>query len=183
MPRVASGGRAGDALASASTRPHSRRTSPGPSPSGQPAFRRAREQCERDGVAVDRLRACQDEHPSGTRLPSCVKLYVPDSDGQWRMIFQIGADETGLLLSYLAGGVGTSRAEREDPTRTRSLTMACTDGGRGARAAEPGRTTGCVVRQRPRIRRCRPRPSVFAAPRSGCRRARLHRAGGPGIRT
>lgn len=35
-----------------------------------------------------------------------MKVYVPDWDGDWRIVFQIAADETGLLLSYLAGGVG-----------------------------------------------------------------------------
>jgi hypothetical protein len=73
---------------------------------GQVALREAREQFERDGVPVDRLRACQDEHRSGTRLPGCLKVYVPDWDGQWRMIFQIAMDEAGPLLSYLACGVG-----------------------------------------------------------------------------
>jgi hypothetical protein len=73
---------------------------------GQIALRQARDEFERDGLPSDRLRACQAEHGSGTDLPGCVKTYIPDWDGEWRMIFQIAADQTGLLLSYLAGGVG-----------------------------------------------------------------------------
>src|SRR5256885_9156259 len=72
------------------------------SPRGQQALRRGREEFERDGIAPERLRACQAEHRSGTDLPGCVKTYLPDWDGEWRMIFQIAADGTGLLLSYLA---------------------------------------------------------------------------------
>src|SRR5881227_3919551 len=76
------------------------------SPRGQQALRRGREEFERDGIPAERLLACHAEHSSGTDLPGCLKTYLPDWNGEWRMVFQIAADETGLLLSYLAGGVG-----------------------------------------------------------------------------
>jgi hypothetical protein len=66
----------------------------------------AREEFEREGVSLSRLLTCQDEHESGTSLPGCLKAYVPDAHGQWRIIFQIAAGDAGLLLSYLAAGVG-----------------------------------------------------------------------------
>lgn len=66
----------------------------------------ARKDFEREGVELDRLRACQDEHMSGTRLPGCVKVYLPDAAGQWRMIFQISIAGEAFVLSYLAAGVG-----------------------------------------------------------------------------
>jgi hypothetical protein len=73
---------------------------------GQTALRHAHDRFEREGVPVDRLPACQDEHRTGTSLPGCLKVYLPDSDGDWRMIFQIATDEAGPLLSYLGCGVG-----------------------------------------------------------------------------
>jgi hypothetical protein len=73
---------------------------------GQDACRRARGRFERDGVPLDLLRACEDEHPSGTRLPGCLKVYVPDPAGRWRIVFQIAVDAGGPLLSCLAAGVG-----------------------------------------------------------------------------
>jgi len=76
------------------------------SPNGESAVRHAQEQFERDGVPLDRLRSCQDEHHSGTSLPGCVKVYLPGWDGDWRMIFHIAADDIGLLLTYLAAGIG-----------------------------------------------------------------------------
>ena len=39
------------------------------SDAGREACSRARERFEREGVPVDRLRACAEEHPAGTSLP------------------------------------------------------------------------------------------------------------------
>jgi hypothetical protein len=86
---------------------------------------------ERDGVPLDRLRACQDEHCAGTSLPGCLKVYLPDWDGDWRMIFQIATDEAGPLLSYLACGVGhqprhtsTRRLRNRPPSPSRPMAQA-----------------------------------------------------------
>lgn len=73
---------------------------------GQAAIRRAAGQFEQDGVPLDRLRACEEEHHSGTSLPGCLKVYLPDWAGRWRMVLQIAIDENGPLLSYLSSGVG-----------------------------------------------------------------------------
>ena len=54
-------------------------------------------------IASARARPNTSPEPS---LPGCVKIYVPDWSGNWRIVFQIAADESGLLLSYLASGVG-----------------------------------------------------------------------------
>src|SRR5688500_4475100 len=76
------------------------------SEAGRAAISSARQEFEDDGVPLDRLRACQDDHPSGTRLPGCLKVYVPHWDGRWRMVFQIAMDEDGPVLTHIAGGVG-----------------------------------------------------------------------------
>ena len=73
---------------------------------GRSVIAQARDEFERDGIAFERLRACQDEHDSGTSLPGCLKAYVPDWQGQWRMIFQISVGDEGAVLVYLAAGIG-----------------------------------------------------------------------------
>jgi DNA-binding CsgD family transcriptional regulator len=76
------------------------------SDAGRTAISAARREFESDGVPLDRLRACDDDHPSGTRLPGCMKVYVPDWAGRWRIVIQIAMDADGPLLTYLASGVG-----------------------------------------------------------------------------
>lgn len=86
------------------------------SQAGREACSRAREAFERQGVPVDRLRACAAEHAAGTSLPGCLKVYVPGFDGRWRIVFQIATDESGALLSFLAAGVGHQPRGARAPT-------------------------------------------------------------------
>jgi hypothetical protein len=78
------------------------------SPAGRDIARAARTRLERDGAGLEELRRCDPEHRQGTRLPNCVKTYLPGPGGRWRMIFEAvhdrGAGE--LRLAYLAFGVG-----------------------------------------------------------------------------
>jgi len=73
---------------------------------GRAALISARSRFEQDGVSAVERRACSADHPSGTRLPGCVKVYIPSLDGPWRMIFQVARLGDGRLgLEYLAAGV------------------------------------------------------------------------------
>jgi len=76
------------------------------SPAGRSVMARARDEFERDGVPLERLRACQDAHDSGTSRPGCLKVYLPDWHGQWRMVFQIAVGDAGAVLVYVAAGIG-----------------------------------------------------------------------------
>lgn len=71
------------------------------------ALEAARARYEREGVPASERRHCHAEHPSGTRLPGCLKVYIPDFAGPWRIIFQVAwlADDT-LGLEYVAAGIG-----------------------------------------------------------------------------
>ncbi len=53
----------------------------------------ARRSLEQHGAAIEELRRCEDPGPDGTRLPRCMKLYVPPPVGPWGFVFQIGLDE------------------------------------------------------------------------------------------
>ncbi len=65
----------------------------------------ARRQLAAHGIAVTLLRPCRDEASDGTRLPGCVKTYLPAPAGDWGMVFEGRLDERGQpLLHCLAFG-------------------------------------------------------------------------------
>jgi hypothetical protein len=78
------------------------------SPAGRDIARSARTRLERDGAGLEELWRCDPEHREGTRLPNCVKTYLPGPRGRWRMIFEAVYDRAAgeLRLAYLAFGVG-----------------------------------------------------------------------------
>jgi hypothetical protein len=61
---------------------------------------------EHSGVPVADLRVCQAEGPDGTRLESCVKVYLPAPAGPHGMVFRIVRERRGRLgLVYAAFGL------------------------------------------------------------------------------
>jgi hypothetical protein len=67
---------------------------------------RRREQLERNGQAIDELRACDSEGSDGTRLPGCVKVYIPPPSGAWGLVYLIARDrDARLSLDHLAFGL------------------------------------------------------------------------------
>jgi hypothetical protein len=50
------------------------------------------------------LKQCDIEARDGTRLPGCVKLYIPQPAGQWGAVFLGGAVGESLKLFLLAVG-------------------------------------------------------------------------------
>src|SRR6478609_12134338 len=57
-----------------------------------------------DGAPAAWLKRCDAEARDGTRLPGCVKLYIPQPAGQWGAVFLGGAVDGGLALLLLAVG-------------------------------------------------------------------------------
>ena len=51
--------------------------------SARGALETARGRYEREGVPASERRHCDAEHPSGTRLRGCLKVYIPDFTGPW----------------------------------------------------------------------------------------------------
>jgi hypothetical protein len=65
-----------------------------------------RSRLEREGQAVDALFACDEEARDGTRLPGCVKVYLPPLGGPLGLVFEIAKSKDGrLYLGHLAFGV------------------------------------------------------------------------------
>jgi hypothetical protein len=73
---------------------------------GQQVAAEARRRLERDGASARELAPCEPERREGTRLPNCVKTYLPEPGGRWRMIFEVTRENDQLVLAYLAFGVG-----------------------------------------------------------------------------
>jgi hypothetical protein len=66
----------------------------------------------RRGIQPSELRACEDPGPDGTRLPACVKTYLPPPVGSWGMVFELRIDgDQRPFLACLAFGL-------RHPTRT-----------------------------------------------------------------
>jgi len=64
-----------------------------------------RDKLTADGLSYERLKACEAEGRDGTRLPNCVKIYIPEPNGTWGMVFQLRFDDDGRpFLACLAFG-------------------------------------------------------------------------------
>jgi hypothetical protein len=65
-----------------------------------------RARIEREGISPSDLIACEPEARDGTRLPGCVKTYLPQPDGDWGMVFAGDVDQVRgeLVLVCLAFG-------------------------------------------------------------------------------
>jgi hypothetical protein len=75
------------------------------SDAGHEAALAARQQYEQGGVPVDDLLACEEEGADGTRLPHCVKIYLPRPYGKFGMVFRIERRESRTVLAFVAFGV------------------------------------------------------------------------------
>jgi hypothetical protein len=60
---------------------------------------------EERGIPASDLRACEDPGPDGTRLPGCVKTYLPPPVGSWGMVFELRIADKRPFLAFLAFGV------------------------------------------------------------------------------
>jgi len=68
----------------------------------------ARRELERDGVEVGKLLRCQAQGRDGTRLERCVSCICRRraASGEWVVEITRDANSAGLVLAYLAFGVG-----------------------------------------------------------------------------
>lgn len=65
---------------------------------GQSVAQDTRDAYERDGCPVDSLHACEAEAGDNTRLPRCVKVYLPPPTGKFGMVFEIDRQGGRLAL-------------------------------------------------------------------------------------
>jgi hypothetical protein len=75
-------------------------------PGGRATAQNERDNLTQEGLPPERLKACEAEGRDGTRLPGCVKVYVPGPDGPWGMVFELRIDDDHWpYLACLAFGL------------------------------------------------------------------------------
>lgn len=74
-------------------------------PAGREAAESAKRDYEANGIPRSELRPCHAEDRDGTRLPQCLKVYQPQPDGRFGMVFKFAVVDGRPLLEYLAFGV------------------------------------------------------------------------------
>jgi hypothetical protein len=65
----------------------------------------ARRAYEQEGVPISALRACDEEGRDSTKLPGCLKVYVPQPSGKYGIVFTIERQAGKVVLAYLAFGI------------------------------------------------------------------------------
>lgn len=58
-----------------------------------------------NGVPRSHLKRCDDEGRDGTHLPHCFKVYLPQPDGRFGMIFTIDRQADEPALVFLGFGI------------------------------------------------------------------------------
>lgn len=87
-------------------------------PAGRLVADEARRRFDAGGVPVEELRRCDPEGRDGTRLPGCVKVYLPPPAGRFGMVFRLTRDPSKRpVLVLVAFGV------RHHPRGSRALTL------------------------------------------------------------
>lgn len=74
-------------------------------PAGREAAKTAKRRYEASGVPRSELGSCDPEHRDGTKLPQCLKVYLPPPAGRFGMVFKFVVADDGPRLDYLAFGV------------------------------------------------------------------------------
>lgn len=85
-------------------------------PAGRRLAEAAREDYERNGIPRSILAPCDAEGRDGTRLPSCVKTYLPQPAGRFGIVFEWVIHKLEPRLRYLAFGVRHHPKDSHAPT-------------------------------------------------------------------
>jgi hypothetical protein len=87
-------------------------------PAGREAADEARRDYERKGVPIEQLRRVAEHGDDHTNLPDCAKVYLPQPNGRFGMVFMLKFEPNGRpVLAFLAFGV------RHHPRRSRRPTV------------------------------------------------------------
>lgn len=86
-------------------------------PNGRQAAEAGRRDYEPKGIPRSHLKPCKAEGQDGTMLPQCFKVYVPQPDGKFGMVFKSVLIAGQLQLDFLAFGV------RHHPKGSHALTL------------------------------------------------------------
>jgi hypothetical protein len=71
----------------------------------------------KNGLDPARLKRCEAEGRDGTKLPNCAKIYIPEPDGPWGMVFELRVNDARRpYLACMAFGT-------RHPTRAGKLSI------------------------------------------------------------
>lgn len=84
---------------------------------GAAAAEAARREYRQTGIPRSPLKPCDPEGRDGTRLPQCLKTYVPHPDGKWGMVFRAQLIDGRPRMDFLAFGA------RHQPRDSNALTV------------------------------------------------------------
>lgn len=84
---------------------------------GRQAAQAARRDYEPNGIPRSHLKPCEAEGSDGTSLPDCAKIYLPQPNGKFGMVFTIDRKADKPTLLFLAFGV------RHHPKRSHAPTV------------------------------------------------------------
>ena len=108
---------------------------------GRDAAEAAKRDYEANGVPYSDLRPCNPEHRDGTKLPQCLKVYLPPPVGRFGMIFRFAVVDDNPLLEYLrlrrpppSGSVERPHGLRHRPPASQRLIRAWPELRAGPRA-------------------------------------------------
>jgi hypothetical protein len=87
-------------------------------PTGRTAAEAARRDYEQRGIPIEQLRRVAEHGRDGTVLPNCTKVYLPQPDGKFGMVFILKFEPNGRpVLMFLAFGM------RHHPKGSHALTV------------------------------------------------------------
>ncbi len=85
-------------------------------PTGRQAAEAARHDYDAKGIPLSHLRPAEAEGSDGTCLTNCAKVYLPQPNGRFGMVFKLATFEGKLVLAYLAFGVRHHPKSSHAPT-------------------------------------------------------------------
>ncbi|MGB7685006.1 MAG: hypothetical protein WBL45_04410 [Solirubrobacterales bacterium] len=85
-------------------------------PAGREVAEAARRQYEANGIPRSELRPCDPEGRDGTKLPQCLKVYLPPPVGRFGMVFKFVIANDRPRLDFLAFGVRHHPSDSNAPT-------------------------------------------------------------------
>lgn len=85
-------------------------------PAGHDAAEAARRAYGKDGIPRSQLRPCDSEGRDGTKLPQCLKVYLPPPAGRFGMVFKFVIADSKPRLDFLAFGVRHHPVNSNAPT-------------------------------------------------------------------
>ncbi len=85
-------------------------------PAGRQAAEAAHRDYEPEGIPHSHLKHCEAEGRDGTSLPRCFKVYIPQPNGKFGMVFKVVLIDGRMQMDFVAFGMRHQPKESHAPT-------------------------------------------------------------------